>query len=53
MAYRRCEGCSDEKTCEIRRVFSRVAEATRGVLDTVTIADAIASTGSIGLPAAS
>lgn len=53
MAYRRCEGCSDEKACEIRRVFSRVAEATRGVLDTVTIADAIASPGSIGLPAAS
>ncbi len=42
MAHRRCEGCADERTCEIRRVFAKVAEATRGVLDKVTIADAIA-----------
>jgi Rrf2 family protein len=53
MAYRRCEGCLDERTCEIRRVFGRVAEATRGVLDSVTIAEAIAAPGGIGLPAAS
>lgn len=43
MAYRRCEDCSDEKSCRIRRVFAGVAEATRGVLDSTTIADAIAS----------
>ena len=42
IAYRRCEGCLDEATCEIRAVFARVADATRGVLDTVTIAEAIA-----------
>jgi Rrf2 family protein len=53
IAYRRCEGCPDERTCEIRRVFGRVAEATRGVLDSVTIADAIAAPGGIGLTAAS
>jgi hypothetical protein len=34
-------------------VFSHVAEATRGVLDTTTIADAITSPGNVGLPAAS
>lgn len=53
MAYRKCEGCLDEKACEIRRVFYRVAEATRGILDTTTIADAIAAPGAVGLPAAS
>lgn len=43
MAYRRCDDCTDEKSCRIRRVFAGVAEATRMVLDTTTIADAIAS----------
>ncbi len=41
MAYRRCEDCRDEKNCEIRRVFARVAAATRDVLDGTTIADCI------------
>lgn len=40
-AYRRCADCRDEKTCEVRRVFSRVATATRDVLDGTTIADCI------------
>ena len=43
MAYRKCEDCTDEKSCRIRRVFAGVAEATRVVLDGTTIADAIAS----------
>lgn len=42
IAYRRCDDCQDEKSCEIRRVFARVIEATREVLDKTTIADAIA-----------
>lgn len=41
MAYRRCEDCRGEENCEVRRVFSRVAEATRVVLDGTTIADCI------------
>lgn len=41
IAYRRCEGCIDEGGCEVRRVFSLVTEATRGVLDRATIADSI------------
>ncbi|MCC6736278.1 MAG: Rrf2 family transcriptional regulator [Bauldia sp.] len=42
IAYRRCEDCQDEKSCEIRRVFAAVAEASRDVLDRATIADAVA-----------
>ncbi len=41
IAYRRCEDCRAEASCEVRRVFARVAEATRGVLDKTTVADAI------------
>jgi Rrf2 family protein len=49
IAYRRCEGCVDEATCEIRGVFAQVAEATRGVLDTVTIAEAISDPDRIAI----
>lgn len=41
IAYQRCEDCTDEATCEVRRVFEKVAVATRGVLDTTTIADSL------------
>jgi Rrf2 family protein len=41
-AYRRCDDCDGEQNCEIRQVFARVADATRGVLFSTTIADAIA-----------
>lgn len=43
MAYRRCEDCQTESTCEVRRVFARVADATRAVLDSTTLADAVAA----------
>lgn len=43
IAYRRCDDCSDEASCEIRRVFARVADATRSVLDSTTVADSIAA----------
>lgn len=46
MAYRRCIDCEGEDHCEIRRVFAKVAEATRKVLDETTIADAVANGGS-------
>ncbi|MBB4210414.1 BadM/Rrf2 family transcriptional regulator [Rhodothalassium salexigens DSM 2132] len=42
VAYRPCEDCDSEEACEIRRVFARVTEATRAVLDTTTLADALA-----------
>jgi Rrf2 family protein len=41
IAYERCTDCMDEASCEVRRVFARVAEATRAVLDRTTIADAV------------
>ena len=40
-AYRRCVDCEGERDCQIRRVFARVAEADRAVLDHTTIADAL------------
>lgn len=41
IAYQRCTDCKTEANCEIRRVFARVAEAVRDVLDRTTISDAI------------
>lgn len=40
-AYRRCDDCLSEGSCEVRRVFARVAAATREILDKTTIADAV------------
>lgn len=40
-AYARCRDCADESTCEIRRVFARVAAASRDVLDRTSLADAV------------
>jgi DNA-binding IscR family transcriptional regulator len=45
IAYRRCADCQTEENCEIRRVFAKVAESARDVLDRTTIADAIANSG--------
>ena len=47
-AYRRCTDCETEASCEIRRVFARVVDATRAVLDQTTIADAISGPSSVG-----
>lgn len=41
IAYRRCDDCKDEDSCEVRRVFAGVAEASRAVLDCTSIADAV------------
>ncbi len=45
IAYRRCADCRTEEACEIRRVFARVAESAREVLDRTTIADSLARGG--------
>lgn len=42
IAYRRCADCKTEEAFEIRRVFARVAESAREVLDRTTIADSLA-----------
>lgn len=44
-AYKRCEDCDGEKQCEIRHVFARVADASRDVLFSTTIADAVQGVG--------
>jgi len=41
-AYQHCADCSGEESCEVRRVFARVAEASRAVLDRTTLADSLA-----------
>lgn len=41
MAYRRCEDCSDESSCEVRRTFAAVAEASRSILDSTSIATSL------------
>jgi Rrf2 family protein len=41
MAYRRCKDCDSEAACEIRRVFAKLADSARELLDRTTIADAL------------
>ncbi|EJC79963.1 rrf2 family protein, putative transcriptional regulator [Rhizobium leguminosarum bv. trifolii WSM2297] len=45
-AYRRCDDCDGEQNCQIRHVFAKVADATRKVLFSTTIADAAQPTHS-------
>lgn len=40
-AYRKCDDCRDEVACEIRRVFAAVADKTREILFSTTIADSM------------
>lgn len=40
-AYRRCDDCENEARCMIRRELSRSYDASRQVLDSRTIADAL------------
>lgn len=42
-SYRRCADCLSESECEVRHVFARVADASRGILDSTTLADALVS----------
>jgi Rrf2 family protein len=39
-AYRRCQDCEDEKTCEVRKVMREVRDAAAAILDNMTLADA-------------
>lgn len=49
MAYRRCGDCASEAACKLRKVFARVADATRDILDRTTLADVL-QTGVKSLP---
>ena len=48
-SYRRCEDCVNEASCEIRREFGRAYDASRQVLDSRTIADALANSSYGGI----
>ncbi len=49
-SYRRCVDCVSEAACEIRREFGRAYDASRQVLDSRTLADALASVPSGARP---
>lgn len=38
-AYRRCDDCENEQTCEIRRVMLQVRDSTARILDGTSLAD--------------
>jgi Rrf2 family protein len=42
-AYHRCEDCEDEDTCAIRKVLLAARDATAAVLESRTLANAVAS----------
>jgi Rrf2 family protein len=44
-AYRRCADCRDERECSIRRVLARSYRASLGVLERLTLADALPASG--------
>jgi Rrf2 family protein len=41
--YRRCDDCTDEATCILRRVLARVRNEASEILDRTTLADALAA----------
>ena len=40
-SYRKCDDCKSEKTCEIRKIYAKVHEATAKILDGNTLEDAL------------
>jgi Rrf2 family protein len=40
IAYKKCEDCQDEASCQVRHVFASVADATRQLLDNTSFATA-------------
>ena len=48
-AYRKCDDCLSEEECEIRHVFARVADVTREVLFSATIADTLHDKGRVAV----
>lgn len=39
-AYRKCEECDNEKTCEIRKIMMQVREASAAILDHTSLLEA-------------
>ncbi|TAJ92119.1 MAG: Rrf2 family transcriptional regulator [Reyranella sp.] len=51
ISYRRCKDCTDEASCEIRRVFAHVAKSSRDILDNTSLLDAMTGEGERRRPA--
>jgi Rrf2 family protein len=49
--YERCEDCTDEATCALRRTFSEVRDAVNAVLEHRTLAAAIADEADVAAAA--
>ena len=45
--YRRCADCTDDRTCELKRIFREVRNSSASILDGWTLADAL---GKASLP---
>lgn len=43
-AYQRCEDCTDEETCRIRKVFADIFWSYLVIIDSLTLADMLRST---------
>lgn len=43
LGYRRCADCPDHETCSLREALARARDATAGVLERYTLADAAVS----------
>jgi Rrf2 family protein len=50
--YRRCDDCTDEATCILRRVLGRVRNEASEILDRTTLADALMAPPGSLFPAA-
>ena len=50
--YRRCEDCTDEALCVLRRVLGQVRDEVSEILDRTTLADALAGPQAIQVGAA-
>jgi Rrf2 family protein len=46
-AYQRCEDCTDEKTCRIRRVFAEVFYGYLVLIESLTLADVMQNEGAL------
>jgi Rrf2 family protein len=46
-AYQRCEDCTDEAACRIRKVFAEVFWSYLVIIDSLTLADMLAAGGDI------
>lgn len=51
-AYHRCADCADEGACTVRRIFADMHEATVAVMDSTTLADALAPPKESAAPSA-